>query len=104
MRVGESPKLKLEVTCAVSHAKDYGRFPLSPGVWVRNQMKGSRNHLFGLSGILRTILEGGPFYPVLLVGPKCPFPAFDKILSPVPLSFILLTSTILADIGESLVV
>ena len=41
MRVGESPKLKLEVTCAVSHAKDYGRFPLSPGVWVRNQMKGT---------------------------------------------------------------
>ena len=41
MRVGESPKLKLEVTCAVSHAKDYGRFPLSPGVRVRNQMKGT---------------------------------------------------------------
>lgn len=42
MRVGESPKLKLEVTCAVSHAKDYGRFPLNPGVWVRNQMKAKK--------------------------------------------------------------
>ena len=102
MLVGESPKLKLEVTCAVSHAKDYGRFPLSPGVWVRNQMKGTICLVCPeYSGPSLNLVH---IYPVLLVGPKCPFPAFDKILSPVPLSCILLTSTILADIGESLVV
>ena len=99
MRVGESPKLKLEVTSAVSHAKDYGRFPLSPGVRVRNQMKG-------------TICLVCPEYsgPSLKVVRFIRFNwsdrnvPFRRFLSPVPLSCILLTSTILADIGESLVV
>lgn len=87
------PKTKVRGDVCIISCKRL--WALSIKSWRQGQKSNERHHLSGLSGILRTILEGGPFYPVQLVGPKCPFPAFDKILSPVPLSCILLTKTII---------
>ena len=74
-----------------------GRFPFSPKFRkFRLEIKWNGPFRFGPTGIFGTSFEGAPLWPVLSfrsVRPKCPFP-FDKLLSPVPLFWILLTRTI----------